>query len=81
MYKCCPLHLKIEFGLEVLSKSAFNILLATVTTYEKDTVKDWKRGIENCKQARMGDDMFAEMCMVKNGVNGTEVFDTISFED
>ena len=53
--------MKIEFGLEVLSKSAFNILLATVTIYEKDIVKGWKRGIQNCKQARMGDDMFAEM--------------------
>ena len=33
--------------------------------------KDWKIGIENCKYAPVGEDMFAEMCM-KNGVTGTE---------
>ena len=36
--------------------------------------KDWKRGIENCKYGPIGEDIFVEMCMKKNGVTGTEVF-------
>ena len=65
------LHLKIDFKLEVISEIAFSILLANVTTCDKDTMKDWKIGIENCKYAPMGEDVFAEMCMKKNGVTGT----------
>ena len=33
------------FRPEVISEIAFSILLANVTIYDKDTVKDWKRGI------------------------------------
>ena len=36
--------MKIDFKLEVISKSAISILLANVTTFDKDTVKDWKIG-------------------------------------
>ena len=55
------LHLKIDFKLEVISEIAFSILLANVTTYDRDTVKDWKTRIENCKYGPMGEDLFAEM--------------------
>merc|ERR1712014_390779 len=64
------------FGnLEVISKTAFSILLANVDTCNTDTVSDWKVGIEKGKYGPMGEDLFAEMCMRKNGVTGTEVFD------
>ena len=60
------------FGnLEVILKTAFSILLANVDT----CVKDWKIGIENCKHDPMGEDLFADIGMRKNGVTGTEVFD------
>ena len=49
--------------------------LANVITYDKDIVKDCKIGIENCKYGPVGEDLFAEMCMKKNGVTGTDVFD------
>ena len=38
-------------------------------------VKDWKIGIENCKHDPMGEDLFADIGMRKNGVTSTEVFD------
>ena len=60
------------FGnLEVILKTAFSILLANVDT----CVKDWKIGVENCKHDPMGEDLFADIGMRKNGVTGTEVFD------
>jgi len=64
------------FGnLEVISKTAFSILAANIDTCDSDTVKDWKVGIEKGKYGPMGEDLFAEMCMRKNGVTGMEVFD------
>merc|ERR1712050_443866 len=64
------------FGnLEVFSKTAFSILLANIDTCDKVTVKDWKVGIEKGKYGPMGEDLFAEMCMRKNGVTGIEMFD------
>merc|ERR1712039_983028 len=64
------------FGnLEVISKTAFSILTANIDTCDKDTVKEWKVGIGKGKYGLMGEDLFAEMCMRKNGVTGTEVFD------
>merc|ERR1712151_332778 len=64
------------FGnLEEISKTAFSILAANIDTCDKDTVKEWKVGIEKGKYCPMGEGLFAEMCMRKNGVTGTEVFD------
>jgi len=64
------------FGnLEVISKTAFSILAANIDKCDKDTVKDWKVGIEKGKYGPMGEDLFAEMCMRKNGVSALEVFD------
>ena len=48
------LHLKIDFRLEVISEIAFSILLANVTTYDRDAVKDGKRGLEDCKYGPTG---------------------------
>merc|ERR1712150_101304 len=64
------------FGnLEVISKTAFSILTANLDTCNKKTVANWKVGIENGKHGPMGEDLFAEMCLRKNGVTGLEVFD------
>ena len=57
----------------MISQTAFSILSARVDTYDKDTVKDWKIGVESSKNGPMGEDLFVEMCMRKNGVTGTEV--------
>ena len=50
------------------------MILANVDT----CVKGWKIGIENCKHDPMGEDLFADIGMRKNGVTGTEVFDIIN---
>ena len=42
---------------------------------DKDTAKDWKKGIEKGEYGPIGEDLFAEMCMRKNGVLGIELFD------
>ena len=55
------------------SKTAFSMLSANVDTYEKDTARNWKIEIENCKHDPMGEDLFADIGMRKNGVTGTEV--------
>ena len=34
---------------------------------DKDTAKDWKKGIEKGEYGPIGEDLFAEMCMRKNG--------------
>ena len=44
--------------------------MLTLTTR---SVKDWKIGVENSKYGPMGEDLFVEMCMRKNGVTGTKV--------
>ena len=62
------------FGnLEVISKIAFSILALNIDTCDKDTVKDWKVGIDKGKYGPMGEDLFAEMCMRKNGVTGLDI--------
>merc|ERR1712190_165999 len=70
---------KVKYGffgnLEVISKTAFSILLANVDTCNTDTVSNWKLGIEKGKYGPMGEDLFAEMCMRKNGVTALEAFD------
>ena len=33
---------------------------------DKDTAKDWKKGIEKGEYGPIGEDLFAEMCMRKN---------------
>merc|ERR1712113_866596 len=64
------------FGnLEVISKTAFSILYANIEKCDTDTVKNWKMGVENGKYGPMGEDLFAEMCMRKNGIAGLETFD------
>ena len=42
-------------------------LTANIDTCDKDTVKDWKVGVEKGKYGPIGEDLFAEMCMRKNG--------------
>jgi len=64
------------FGnLEVFSKTAFSILVANVDKCKTDTVSDWKVGVQNGKYGPMGEDLFAEMCLRKNGVTEIEAFD------
>ena len=60
----------------MISQTAFSILSANVDAYAKDTVKNWK--IENSNYGPMGEDLCVEMCMRKNEVTGTEVFDIIN---
>jgi len=62
------------FGnLEVYSITAFKILLANLDTCY--TLVPWKIGIKNGIHGPMGEDLFAEICMEKNGVNKIEAFD------
>jgi len=62
------------FGnLEVFSHLAFSILVANVD--ECRTTLPWKIGIKNGKYGPMGEDLFAEICMEKNGVDKVEAFD------
>jgi len=65
------------FGnLEVFSHMAFEILLSNLETC-RSTVA-WKKGIENGKYGPMGEDLFAEICLMKNGVDKVEAFDLTS---
>jgi hypothetical protein len=62
------------FGnLEVFSQKAFRILFGNVDTCY--TELPWKVGIKNGKYGPMGEDLFAEICMEKNGVDKVEAFD------
>lgn len=64
------------FGnLEVFSKTAFSILVANVDKCKTDTVSDWKVGVKNGRYGPMGEDLFAEICLRKNGVTEIEAFD------
>jgi hypothetical protein len=64
------------FGnLEVFSKTAFSILIANIDTCKHKTVANWKVGIKNGKYGPMGEDLFAELCLRKNGVAELEAFD------
>ena len=62
-------------NLEVFSQTAFSILLANVDTCKTKTVKNWKVGIHKGKYGPMGEDLFAEMCLRKNGVEEIDAFD------
>jgi len=70
---------KVKYGffgnLEVLDKTAFSILAANIDSCSSDTVSNWKVGIDKGKYGPMGEDLFAEMCMRKNGVTAMELFD------
>ena len=46
---------------------AFSIIAANIETCDKDTVKEQKVGVEDGKYGSMGEDLFAETCMRKNG--------------
>jgi len=75
----CP---EVDFGffgsLEVFSKTAFSILLANIETCKKTTVSDWKIGVKKGKYGPMGEDLFAQICMEKNGVAKEDAFDISS---
>jgi hypothetical protein len=70
---------KVDFGffgnLEVVSKTAFSILIANIDTCKHKTVANWKVGIKNGKYGPMGEDLFAQICMEKNGVAKLDAFD------
>jgi len=70
---------KVKYGffgnLEVFDKVAFSILLANIDSCSKTTVSNWKVGIDKGKYGPMGEDLFAEICMRKNGVTAMEAFD------
>jgi len=70
----CPY---VDYGffgnLEVFSNLAFGILVQNVDTCR--TTLDWKKGVEGGKYGPMGEDLFAEVCMEKNGVDKVEAFD------
>ena len=70
---------KVKYGffgnLEVFDKTAFSILAANIDSCSKTTVSNWKVGIDKGKYGPMGEDLFAEMCMKKNGVTAIEAFD------
>jgi hypothetical protein len=62
------------FGsLEVFSTQAFSVLFANID--KCDTSLPWKIGVKNGKYGPMGEDLFAEKCMEKNGVAKIEAFD------
>jgi len=64
------------FGnLEVFSKTAFSILLSNLDTCKHKTVSNWKVGIDKGKYGPMGEDLFAEICLRKNGVEELDAFD------
>merc|ERR1712183_818161 len=62
------------FGnLEVFSQKAFSILVDNVDTCYTEI--PWKVGVKDGKYGPMGEDLFAEICLEKNGVNKVEAFD------
>jgi hypothetical protein len=70
----CP---KVDYGffgsLEVFSKTAFDVLLANLDKCNK--ALPWILGLKGGKFGPMGEDLFAEICMEKNGVFKIEAFD------
>jgi len=70
---------KVDYGffgnLEVFSKTAFSILVANIDVCKHKTVANWKVGIKNGKYGPMGEDLFAQICMEKNGVAKLDAFD------
>lgn len=64
------------FGnLEVFTKTAFSTLVANIDTCKTGSVSNWKEGVEHGKYGPMGEDLFAEICLRKNGVAEIEAFD------
>jgi predicted lipoprotein with Yx(FWY)xxD motif len=67
----------VEYGffgnLEVFSSMAFGILVANIDKCNADL--PWKVGLKGGKFGPVGEDLFAEMCMEKNGVAKAEAFD------
>jgi hypothetical protein len=62
------------FGsIEVFSTMAFDVLAANIDTCSKTL--PWKIGVKNGKYGPMGEDLFAEKCLEKNGVAKAEAFD------
>jgi len=62
------------FGnLEVYSSLAFGILLSNVD--KCNSALPWKVGVKGGAHGPMGEDLFAEKCMEKNGVAKVEAFD------
>ena len=63
---------KVKYGffgnLEVCDKRAFSVLVANIDSASTDTVSNWKVKIHKGQYGPMGEDLFAEMCMRKNGV-------------
>merc|ERR1712048_919452 len=66
---------KVDYGffgsLEVFSKNAFAIL----DTCKSNTVAFWKSGVDDGKYGPTGEDLFAQICMEKNGVTKLDTFD------
>ena len=58
---------------EVFSSQVFGILIANLDTC--NTQIDWKTGVKGGKFGPMGEDLFAEKCMEKNGVSKVTAFD------
>lgn len=62
------------FGsLEVFSQMAFNVLLANMD--KCNSTLPWTIGIKDGEYGPMGEDLFAEICLEKNGVFKIEAFD------
>merc|ERR1712003_393800 len=56
------------FGnLEVFTKTAFSTLVANIDTCKTGSVSNWKEGVKHGKHGPMGEDLFAEICLRKNG--------------
>jgi hypothetical protein len=70
---------KVDYGffgsLEVFSTMAFSTLVANTDTCKKSTVSFWKVGVDGGKYGPMGEDLFAQVCMEKNGVTKLDAFD------
>jgi hypothetical protein len=68
---------QVDYGffgsLEVFSEIAFSVLLVNLDTCNKTL--PWTVGIKHGKYGPMGEDLFAEICMEKNGVFKMEAFD------
>jgi len=63
------------FGsLEIFSRKAFETLVDNIDSCKQSL--DWKVGIEGGKYGPMGEDLFAQVCLDKNGVRRGEAFDT-----
>lgn len=64
------------FGsLEVYDKIAFNTLVANIDICKTSTVNFWKEGVKHGLYGPMGEDIFSQVCMEKNGVVKLDVFD------